>query len=41
LSEKALSSRETSSDAMSQVVTTTQQALDAGIDRTDVTHKRY
>ena len=41
LSEKALSSRETSSDAMSQVVTTTQQALDAGIDRTDITHKRY
>lgn len=41
LSEKALASRETSSDAMSQVVTTTQQALDAGIDRTDITHKRY
>lgn len=41
LSEKALASREASSDAMSQVVTTTQQALDAGIDRTDITHKRY
>ena len=41
LSEKALASRETSSDAMSRVVTTTQQALDAGIDRTDITHKRY
>lgn len=41
LSEKALANREASSDAMSQVVTTTQQALDAGIDRTDITHKRY
>lgn len=41
LSEKALVSREASSDAMSQVVTTTQQALNAGIDRTDITHKRY
>ena len=41
LSEKALASRKSSSDAMSQVITTTQQALDAGIDRTDITHKRY
>lgn len=39
LSDDALKAR--SEDKNSKIITTTQQALDAGIDRTDVTHKRY